>query len=72
MNREGFELSLLDLEELKWLSKLLYGHFEDGVVGLNQYFKEKPKEYLFHPKISRHLVARKLRHELQEDANKYQ
>jgi hypothetical protein len=40
-------------------------------VGINKYFKDKPKEYLLHPRVSRYLAVKKLRQELEEDAKKY-
>ena len=44
------------MEELKKLSELLFGHFEDGLTGYNKFAKVK-KEYLFHPIFSKYLVA---------------
>ena len=41
------------------------------MVGINQYFKEKPKEYLLHPQISKHLVIKELKQELVDDAKGY-
>jgi hypothetical protein len=51
----------LKLEELKRLSELLFGHFEDGVTGYNKIMAPKRKEYFLHPSVSKYLVVRNLK-----------
>ena len=55
------------LDELKLLSQLLFGHFEDGVVGINKYFKNNPKSYFVHPNFSKHIATRNIKQELKKD-----
>lgn len=39
----SFSTALMSIEELKKLSELLFGHYEDGVFGYNQLVKTNPK-----------------------------
>lgn len=47
---------------------LLFGDYEDGVVGINKYFKEKPRRHFIHPHISRRIVISKIRKEFKKSA----
>lgn len=53
----------MDIEQLKRISELLYGHYDDGVIGINKMFKNKQREYMIHPQFSKHLVKRTLKKE---------
>jgi hypothetical protein len=56
---------------LKKLSELLFGHFEDGIMGYNKMMK-KDKSYLLHPSFSKLLLIRNIKNEFREDLIQHQ
>lgn len=64
INRTTFSVAQSTLEELKQLSHLLFGDYEDGVVGINKYFKKDPKKYLIHSQFSRHIAISNIKKQL--------
>ena len=61
LTTDNFSLAGMSITELKQLSELLYGHYDDGVVGINKFMKNNPKQYMLHPHLSKHIVKRTIR-----------
>jgi hypothetical protein len=61
----------MKLDELKRISELLFGNYEDGVLRHYKLLQQKQLEYLLHPNISRYLVLRNIKKEFKEDIHNH-